>query len=372
MAKYDLGQVVGPQGPKGETGEVGPQGPQGVQGVKGDTGPQGPKGEQGETGPRGTQGIQGTKGDTGPQGPKGDQGPQGAKGETGPRGLQGETGAQGPQGLQGPKGDQGPQGLQGPKGDAGESAYTAAAHAGYSGTETDFNQALAQAPGHLADAVKHVTSAEKAAWNGKAPANHSHAYSAITEKPATFAPSAHKATHVTGGADAITPGEIGAATASHTHAPSAIQQDASNRFVTDAEKTAWNGKANASHTHDAGSIASGTLPVERGGTGANTSKLALQNLGGVYKYTTTATIGTSWSTSTPYMQTITLAGSGIKSTSTVIVDVVLSSDMASNKLKLEAWGKITRITTSSISLMVYCDNDKPTVSIPINVIVLNS
>lgn len=178
MAKYDLGQVVGPQGPKGETGEVGPQGPQGVQGVKGDTGPQGPKGEQGETGPRGTQGIQGTKGDTGPQGPKGDQGPQGAKGETGPRGLQGETGAQGPQGLQGPKGDQGPQGLQGPKGDAGESAYTAAAHAGYSGTETEFNHALAYVPDHLvtigtADRQGHVKLSDSidsgyAAWDGYA------------------------------------------------------------------------------------------------------------------------------------------------------------------------------------------------------------
>ena len=33
------------------------------------------------------------------------------------------------------------------------------------------------------------------------------------------------------------------------HSPSIITQDANNRFVTDAEKTSWNSKANGTHTH---------------------------------------------------------------------------------------------------------------------------
>jgi hypothetical protein len=34
------------------------------------------------------------------------------------------------------------------------------------------------------------------------------------------------------------------------HAPSIITQDANNRFVTDAEKSIWNSKADGTHTHD--------------------------------------------------------------------------------------------------------------------------
>ncbi|MGM9567973.1 MAG: hypothetical protein ACI3W6_07335 [Clostridia bacterium] len=91
------------------------------------------------SGTRGPQGIQGEKGDTGDRGLQGLQGPQGEKGETGPQGPKGDTGDTGPQG---PKGDTGSPGATGA---AGKSAYQAAAEAGYTGTEAEFNTILATA-----------------------------------------------------------------------------------------------------------------------------------------------------------------------------------------------------------------------------------
>lgn len=71
-------------------------------------------------------GAKGDKGDTGPVGPVGPQGPQGE---------QGPTGATGPQG---PKGDTGATGAD------GKSAYQYAQEGGYTGTETEFAEKLAQ------------------------------------------------------------------------------------------------------------------------------------------------------------------------------------------------------------------------------------
>ena len=86
----------------------------------------------------------GEKGDTGEKGEKGDTG------STGPTGPQGDIGPQGPQGEIGPKGDTGAQGPQGPKGDTGEtgadgkSAYSYAVEGGYTGTEEEFAEKLAE------------------------------------------------------------------------------------------------------------------------------------------------------------------------------------------------------------------------------------
>lgn len=217
--KGDTGDI----GPKGETGAQGPQGAQGPAGAPGKDGTslyvedvystlaalrkaiptgndkmymveedgqcyiwsenasdwvsvgklQGPEGPQGPQGVQGVQGPQGKKGDTGP---KGDPGAQGIQGEQGKQGIQGETGATGPQGpqgvqgVQGPQGEVGPEGPQGPAGVSGQdgkSAYTAATEAGYVGTETTFNGALAAVPDHINDTTKHIAEAERTKWNGK-------------------------------------------------------------------------------------------------------------------------------------------------------------------------------------------------------------
>ena len=182
-----IGQLQGPVGPQGPQGAQGVQGPAGTlsisQVITGEPGtqasvvnegstqnavlvitiPRGDKGETGATGaqgPKGDTGAQGPQGDTGPQGIQGVQGPKGDPGEKGDKGDTGERGPQGPEGPQGPQGEpgtQGPQGIQGVPGTAGQSAYQSAINGGYTGTETDFNAALAIVP----------SVEQQAVWNNK-------------------------------------------------------------------------------------------------------------------------------------------------------------------------------------------------------------
>lgn len=108
------------RGEKGDTGARGEKGADGAQGPQGKTGPQGPRGEKGDKGNTGAQGPKGEKGDTGAQGPKGDKGDTGAQGEKGADGATGATGAD------------------------GKSAYSYAVDGGYTRTEKEFAEKLAQ------------------------------------------------------------------------------------------------------------------------------------------------------------------------------------------------------------------------------------
>lgn len=129
-----------------------------------------------------------------------------------------------------------------------------------------------------------VTDTEKSSWNGKAS-------TAVATTTANGLMSAADKVKLNGIA-------VGANAYSHptTHAPSIIVQDASNRFVTDAQITAWNAKAAGTHNHSADNITSGTLPIARGGTGATTaagiaSAIGLANIG--YACCAKSTAGTT-------------------------------------------------------------------------------
>lgn len=86
----------------------------------------------------------------------------------------------------------------------------------------------------------------------------------------------------------------------------------------------------------------------------------------IKKYT--ATISTTW-TSNPngeYTQEITL--DGISETDTPTIDLVLSDDVSIAKSQIESWSCVSRITTSTGKLTVYCYDVSPTTEIPIQII----
>lgn len=65
----------------------------------------------------------------------------------------------------------------------GMSAYQEAIKGGFAGTREDFDKALKDLPGHLADEVRHITAEERASWNNKAPEIHASQHAANGSDP---------------------------------------------------------------------------------------------------------------------------------------------------------------------------------------------
>ena len=88
-------------------------------------------------------------------------------------------------------------------------------------------------------------------------------------------------------------------------------------------------------------------------------------LGHVEHAILTTTLGTDWSgTSAPYTKTVSV--SGILSTDTPIIDVVMSGTYSTDEARAEAWGYIYRAVTANGSITFYA-TEKPTVSLPIQI-----
>lgn len=104
--------------------------------------------------------------------------------------------------------------------------------------------------------------------------------------------------------------------------------------------------------------------------GSTQADLQRQINGKPDKATYTATLTASgWSSSAPYTQTVTV--SGILATDAPVVDLNMSSATTSNAELLQgAWSNIGRIVTAANKITAYCYNEKPTVDIPLNIMVV--
>lgn len=72
------------------------------------------------------------------------------------------------------------------------------------------------------DAMEEIDEATYLAAVASAAGSGSSSWDDLSGKPLSFTPSAHKASHATGGPDALTPADIGAAASLHTHSASDI------------------------------------------------------------------------------------------------------------------------------------------------------
>lgn len=126
------------------------------------------------------------------------------------------------------------------------------------------------------------------------------------------------------------------------------------------------------YKYSAGVIKAGTLAQ---GVKCNTPEEGADVVNKAYadtKATTTkytATIPTTgWTTSAPYYVDISI--SGILSTDTPNITPTYSGTLSTDKTRKENWNKIDRIVTNAGSIRVYAFEEKPTSTVPIQLVVV--
>ncbi|MDO4199871.1 MAG: hypothetical protein Q4D57_03885 [Clostridia bacterium] len=82
----------------------------------------------------------------------------------------------------------------------------------------------------------------------------------------------------------------------------------------------------------------------------------------------TATVTTSWTEEATGLYSQEISIEGISETDTPTIDLVLSDNVTTAKAQMDAWANISRVTTSTGKIKVYCYDTYPTVAIPIQLI----
>lgn len=192
----------------------------------------------------------------------------------------------------------------------------------------------------------------------------------IEGKPSSFPPSAHKSTHAIGGSDALSPADIGAETPAgaqakvNTHASSKQTHGISGSYYIaktsrSDQLPAWN---------DIQSKPSSFTPSNHASTHktGGTDVITPADIGAAVNVVYTATIqAANWSGSeAPFSQSVSV--SGILSTDTPIIDVVMSGTYGTDIERSSQWNYVYRAVTGANSITFYAKT-KPTIDLPIQI-----
>lgn len=166
---------------------------------------------------------------------------------------------------------------------------------------------------HVSDTTIHVTPADKANWNSKAPGVHTHV-NATPTVPGFM--SAEDKTKLNG-----VEAEANKYVHPASHPPAIIAQDSGNRFVSDAEKASWSGKA---ETSEATTVAKGLM--------SPTDKQKLNGIQAAAEVNQNAFSGVNGVVATSKSDTLQIAGG---------TGITISEDPVTKRLTVTATGDAT-------------------------------